>query len=278
MKKRRRRNRVIVIISILLIAAIFSYQQNNHITITKMNIDSSEIPDDFNGFKILQISDLHSKEFGKNQKSIVKKIFDEAPDVIFITGDTLDSLDKNGDVSFQLLSEIIEVAPIFLVTGNHEAWSNVYPEFEKQLQDLGVIVLRNDSKLLSVEDSHILVMGVDDPMFKEDNNLSEQIDKITDYKEYYSILLAHRPELLKEYAEQDIDLVFSGHAHGGQIRLPFIGGLLAPNQGWLPQYTSGIYQENNTKMIVSRGLGNSRFPQRVLNRPELVVVTLSKSQ
>lgn len=278
MKKRRRRNRVIVIISILLIAIIFSYQQNNHITITQLNIDSNQIPDNFDGYKILQISDLHGKEFGKNQKSIVKKIINEAPDVIFVTGDTIDSEDYNGDVSIQLLSQIIEVAPIYFVTGNHEAWSIIFPEFEKQLQDLGVIVLRNDSKLMSVEDSHILVIGVDDPQLQVDKDILTQIKELTADKEYYSILLSHRPELLKVYAEHDIDLVFSGHAHGGQIRLPFIGGLLAPSQGWLPQYTSGIYQENNTKMIVSRGLGNSRFPQRVLNRPELVVVTISKRQ
>jgi len=268
--------KLIVIILLILIATIFLYKQNNDIVITRMKITSSKIPEDFSGYKILQISDLHSKEFGKNQQSIVKKIIREAPDAIFVTGDSIDSKNYNEDVCIQLFSQIIEVAPIYFVTGNHEAWSNRFDEFEKRLKDVGVIVLRNNSQFIKEEDSNILVVGVDDPDFQGYSSMETQIDEmLTANDGYYTILLSHRPELIKMYSENDIDLVFSGHAHGGQIRLPFIGGIVSPNQGWFPQYTSGIYHEDATSMIVSRGLGNSIIPQRIFNRPELVVVILS---
>lgn len=273
---KRKNKKLIFIVILILIAIIFLYGQNNRITITRIKVVSNEIPDNFNGYKILQISDLHSMEFGKNQNSIVKKIISEAPNAIFVTGDSIDSKNYNEEVCIELFSRIIEVAPIYFVTGNHEAWSNRFDEFEKQLENVGVIVLRNESRLIKVDDSNILVLGVDDPDFK-DRDMKTQIDQLLkDHNDYYSILLSHRPELIKLYAESNIDLVFSGHAHGGQIRLPFIGGLISPNQGWWPQYTSGIYEEDDTKMIVSRGLGNSIIPQRIFNRPEIIVVTLSR--
>lgn len=275
--KKRSKKRFMLIVLFILIALIFSYKQNNDITITRMKIVSSEIPENFNGYKILQISDLHSKVFGKNQKAIVKKIINEAPDAIFVTGDLIDSKNYDADVCIQLCSQIIQVAPIYFVTGNHEAWSNKFDEFEKQLKDVGVKILRNEGELINIEDSNILVLGVDDPDFQGNGNMETQIEKLlTSYGGYYSILLSHRPELLDLYSEKNIDLVFSGHAHGGQIRLPIIGGVVAPNQGWFPQYTSGIYHVNDTTMIVSRGLGNSIIPQRIFNRPELIVVTLTK--
>lgn len=273
---KKSKKKLMVIILFIVIAIIFLYEQNNSITITRIKVASDEIPDDFNEYKILQISDLHSKEFGKNQKSIVKKIISESPDAIFVTGDSIDSKNYNEEVCIELFSQIIEVVPIYFITGNHEAWSNRFDEFEKQLEDVGVIVLRNESRLIKVGDGNILVLGLDDPDF-QGSDMKTQIDLLLkNNNEYYSILLSHRPELIKLYAESDIGLVFSGHAHGGQIRLPFIGGIISPNQGWWPQYTSGIYEEDDTKMIVSRGLGNSIIPQRIFNRPEIIVVTLSK--
>ena len=274
---KKSKKKLIVIISLITIAMIFLYKQNNDIVITRMQIASSEIPEDFNGYKILQISDLHSKEFGKNQQSIVKKIISEAPRAIFVTGDAIDSKNYNEDVCIQLFSQIIKVAPIYFVTGNHEVWSNRFDEFEKRLKDVGVIVLRNESQLINIKDSNILVVGVDDLDSQGYSNMQTKINEmLTANDGYYTILLSHRPELIKMYSENDIDLVLSGHAHGGQIRLPFIGGIISPNQGWFPQYTSGIYHVDDTSMIVSRGLGNSIIPQRIFNRPELIVVILSK--
>ncbi|PKM49768.1 MAG: phosphoesterase [Firmicutes bacterium HGW-Firmicutes-7] len=273
---KRSKKKLKIIILLIVIIALFLFWQNNGIVINRIQITSNKIPDDFEGYKILQISDLHSKEFGKNQKWIVKKVRKEEPDIIFVTGDAIDSKKYNEDVCIQLFAQIIKVAPIYLVTGNHEAWSNRFDEFEKRLVDVGVIVLRNDSKLISIKDSSILIAGIDDPDFGEYSNIKAQIDDtVAGLDGYYKILLSHRPEMMNIYVESNIDVVFAGHAHGGQVRLPFIGGIVSPNQGWFPQYTSGDYHKNNTTMIVSRGLGNSIIPQRILNLPELIVATLS---
>lgn len=126
------------------------------------------------------------------------------------------------------------------------------------------------------------MLGIDDPEFNtgdidEGSIVKDAIvkAKIETQPDRYNVLLSHRPEFLEEYAEEQVDLVLSGHAHGGQVRLPFIGGLVAPNQGILPKYTAGLYEQQNTSMIVSRGLGNSIIPQRIFNRPEIVVVQLN---
>ncbi|PKM95011.1 MAG: phosphoesterase [Firmicutes bacterium HGW-Firmicutes-1] len=269
--------KLVTIIVFVTIMIGFLYQQNNAIDISRLEISSEDIPDAFNGYKILQISDLHSKEFGENQKRLVKKILDEDPDVILVTGDAIDSKNYDEDVCIQLFSQVIDLVPIYFVTGNHEAWSNTFDEFEKRLIDVGVIVLRNESKLINIEDSSILIVGVDDPDIQQGSNMKTLLDDMDAlFAENYTLLLSHRPELIDIYSESDIDLVFSGHAHGGQVRLPMIGGLIAPDQGWFPKFTSGIYHKNNTTMIVSRGLGNSIIPQRIFNKPELILVTLTK--
>lgn len=276
MMSKKRNKKLVTIIVFVSIMIVFLYQQNNAIDISRLEISSEDIPDAFNGYKILQISDLHSKEFGENQKRLVKKILDEAPDVIVVTGDAIDSKNYDEDVCIQLFSQVIDLVPIYFVTGNHEAWSNTFDEFEKRLIDVGVIVLRNESKLISIEDSSILIVGVDDPNIQQGSNMKTLLDDMDAlFADNYTILLSHRPELIDIYSESDIDLVFSGHAHGGQVRLPMIGGLIAPDQGWFPKFTSGIYHKNNTRMIVSRGLGNSIIPQRIFNKPELILVTLT---
>ncbi len=275
MMNKSRKKKLIVILGFILLTIIFLYRQNNDITITRINEVSSKIPVDFDGYKILQISDLHIKSFGKNQKSIVKMVTNEAPDLIVITGDLVDSKKYDAEVCLQLCQQLNDVAPIYFVTGNHEAWSNKFDEFETQLKSVGVNVLRNESLFIKHKVSKLLLLGVDDPDFQEEGNIEKQIDEmLLAHDEAYTILLSHRPELIEVYSKKNIDLVFSGHAHGGQFRLPIIGGIIAPNQGWLPQYTSGAYGLGNTTMIVSRGLGNSIIPQRLFNKPELVVVTL----
>lgn len=269
--------KVVGITVFILIVILFFYNQNNDIAFSQMKIVSADLPEEFNGYKILQISDLHSKTFGKNQQTLVKKIILENPDVIFVTGDLIDSKNYNTDVCLQLCSQMSEIATVYFVTGNHEAWSNKFDAFEVQLKDAGVKVLRNESEFITLGNSKILVIGVDDPDFQGYDNMMIRIDElIKPHPETYSIVLSHRPELFTSYAERKIDLIFSGHAHGGQIRLPFIGGLVSPNQGWFPRFTSGIYSSGKTSMIVSRGLGNSIIPQRLFNKPELVVVTLMK--
>ncbi|PFX89775.1 phosphoesterase [Bacillus mycoides] len=278
----KKTKRIILIIGILVGISIFLYLQNNLISITEVKITSSKIPSSFKGYKILQISDLHNKKFGDNQDVLIKKVNNSNPDIIVITGDLIDSKSYDAEISLQVIREFVKEYPIYFVTGNHEKWSGKYNNLEKELKKHHVTVLRNEHVSIRKGEQEINLLGIDDPEFVIGNRTEGDIvkDEIIKAKiemqpDRYNVLLSHRPEFIEEYADEQIDLVLSGHAHGGQVRLPFIGGLVAPNQGVLPKYTAGLYEKQNTSMIVSRGLGNSIIPQRVFNRPEIVVVQLN---
>lgn len=274
--------RSILLIATLVGCSIFLFLQNNLISITEIKITSSKIPSSFKGYKILQISDLHNKKFGDNQDVLIQKMKSIDPDIIAITGDLIDSKSYDAEVSMQLIREMVKKYPVYFVTGNHEQWSGKYNSLEKELKKYGVNVLRNEHVGIRKGEQEINLLGIDDPEFgtgnrDEGNIIIDEIKKakIEMQPDRYNVLLSHRPEFIKEYTNERLDLVLSGHAHGEQVRLPFIGGLVAPNQGVLPKYTAGLYVEQNTSMVVSRGLGNSIIPQRILNRPEIVVVQLN---
>lgn len=280
MKKRYKR---LFIISILAVGvSTFSYLQNNLLSVSKVSITSSEIPANFKGFKMVQLSDLHSKKFGENQEVLIEKVKSLNPDIIAITGDLVDSERYDAEASLEVVKQLVKYYPVYFVTGNHEAWSGVYANLEKELKKYNVTVLRNEHTRIQKDGQEIYILGIDDPAFTVKNNdkneeMSTVKKEIIKAKKEinrgeYTVLFSHRPELLQVYAEQQINLVLTGYAHGGQVRLPFVGGLVAPNQGVLPKYTAGLYKEQDTSMIVSRGLGNSIIPQRVFNRPEIVVV------
>ncbi|MEK4573111.1 MULTISPECIES: metallophosphoesterase [Bacillus] len=278
----KKTKRIILIIGILVGISIFLYLQNNLISITEVKITSSKIPSSFKGYKILQISDLHNKKFGDNQDVLIQKVKSINPDIIAITGDLIDSKSYDAEISMQVIRELVKEYPVYFVTGNHEKWSGKYNSLEKKLKKQHVTVLRNEHVIIQKEGHEINLLGIDDPEFNtgdidEGSIVKDAIvkAKIETQPDRYNVLLSHRPEFLEAYADEQVDLVLSGHAHGGQVRLPFIGGLVAPNQGILPKYTAGLYEQQNTSMIVSRGLGNSIIPQRVFNRPEIVVVQLN---
>ncbi len=233
---------------------------------------------------MIQLSDLHGKEFGKEQNKLVRKIKNEKPDMIVFTGDLIDSNHYVEKYSLKLMGEIVKIAPVYFVTGNHEYWSGKYEGLESKLEMLGVKVLKNEGVVLERTGGKIQLLGMDDPANVTGNEyLSEQQRAVVNIKKSltsikndiaFKVLLSHRPELFSLYSNYDFDVVLTGHAHGGQLRIPFVGGVVAPNQGVLPKYTSGQYKKKNTTMIVNRGLGNSIIPQRIFNRPEIVVLTL----
>jgi len=263
-------------IVVIIVIVFFLYTENNWITITEETVASEKIPKSFNGYKILQISDLHGKSF---EEKLVEKIKDVGPDLIVITGDAIDSRRYSDRNCLDLIEQIVSLAPIYYVTGNHEARLEKFSIFESKLIRAGVNVLRDESDFITIDGSQIKIIGMDDPAFSGNAYFEETLSELsTENKDQFSVVLSHRPEIMTVYTEQNIDLVFSGHAHGGQVRLPFIGGIAAPNQGFFPKYTSGLYQINQTVMVVSRGLGNSIFPQRLFNRPELVVITLKNER
>lgn len=285
MKKIQKRLKLLILI-ILIISAIllFFFWQNNSIVITKTDYINSRIPTDFNDMKIAHISDLHNKRFGKNQSRLLDKLRSISPDIIVITGDLIDRRKYDLDTAMEFVSGAVDIAPVYYVSGNHEAWSGKYSVIEETLIDADVNVIDNKVIEILKQDSTIYLLGLSDPDFLTSNYMEgtdvslmiKQLDKVPS-NENFKILLSHRPELFEIYCDNKIDLIFAGHAHGGQIRIPFIGGLIAPDQGMFPEYTSGYYTKNFSTMVVSRGLGNSIVPIRIFNRPEIVVVTLKSN-
>ena len=284
---RMKKKRLFMILPLVILAAIaFLYFENNAIGITKYELSSGKLPDGFDSYRIVHLTDLHSKSFGKEQSTITRKVKKLRPDLIVMTGDLVDSKRYNAEISLTLMRRMTELAPVYYVTGNHE-WGSRFPSLEKGLKELGVHVMRNKSELVKLGTGEIRIAGVDDPTFNHTadgdadrikEHIAAALQGVDSSENRFTILLSHRPELFSEYVQSKFDLTFSGHAHGGQVRLPFLGGLVAPGQGFLPKYDGGKYTESGRAMIVSRGLGNSIFPQRLFNRPEVVLVELTQAK
>ncbi len=277
-----KRKVVFFIILLIFIVIVWLIWSNKTVKTTDITVSSNNLPTEFNDYKIAHISDLHNAEFGENNSKIIDILKNQNPDIIAVTGDLVDSNHTNIDIAVSFMKQAVKIAPCFYVTGNHEAWTEQYNELESKLIECGVNVLHDTYFDLEKNGAKIKLVGIDDPSFTKGYELTEESIIETKLKEFnledsYTILLSHRPEYFKTYVNSNIDLVLTGHAHGGQFRLPFIGGLVAPNQGLFPKYDSGLFTENNTNMVVSRGIGNSIIPVRINNRPEVIMIKLQST-
>ncbi len=283
MNKRILKYGVLFLVLVIILGAFIIYD-NFNIETTEYIIETENVPESFDGFKIIHLSDLHNTQFGENNKNLLEIIYEENPDVVFITGDSIDRFNTDIDIPIKLIENILTTCDVYFIVGNHELSSDTdkYLKFIDTLTEMGVHVLQDNDAYIERNNEKIQIIGLNDAdrykITYGENYKQGIIDSINkmDNKNYYSILLSHHPELFPEYSETDVDLVFSGHAHGGQFRLPFIGGIIAPEQGLFPEYDAGVFTENDTTMVVSRGLGNSIIPVRITNSPEVVVVTLNK--
>lgn len=278
MKKKRRI--ILSVLAVLLLAgAIWIWIDNTRIVTTHYTVTNDKLPDAFDGFVIAQVSDLHNAAFGEGNDRLLNSLTEAGPDIIVITGDLIDSRRTDVETAAAFAEAAVKIAPVYYVAGNHEARvPEAAAALEKRMTESGVCILHNGRITLSGGGAQIDIVGLDDPDNTAVDAISEEELAAAVEPERFTILLAHRPELFARYCAAGADLVFSGHAHGGQIRLPLIGGVFAPQQGFFPEYTQGCYTENGTTMVVSRGLGNSLFPFRVNNPPELVVVCLRGNQ
>lgn len=279
---KNRKTKIIITSSFLLLALFFIYlvRANGAIVKTEYTIRAQNLPRSFEDFKIAHVSDLHNAEFGADNSKLLSMLSEEKPDIIVITGDLIDSVHTDIEVAAKFAENAALIAPCYYVTGNHEARMPAeFSELKNRLEEAGVKVLSDESQKIFCGEEHIRIIGLDDPDMSEkyylgDSAVTDVKLRNMELKNEFSLILSHRPELFSVYVSNGINLALCGHAHGGQIRLPFIGGLVAPNQGFFPKYDAGLFEEENTKMIVSRGLGNSLFPLRVNNRPELVFISL----
>lgn len=249
--------------------------------LTTYEVASPRLPASFEGYRIVQLSDLHNAELGADNERVMALLRQAEPDLIVVTGDAVDSRRAGSDHALSLLTRAAQLAPCYFVAGNHEQRREDYPAFAAELTAAGVTVLTEEKVTLTRGEESITLLGVSDPTFSPDcytveeaDILAAWLDPLTEEGDGFTVLLSHRPEYVETYADSGMDLIFSGHAHGGQVRLPRLGGLFAPNQGFFPTYDSGLYEQNGSAMVVSRGIGNSLIPLRVNNRPEVVLVTL----
>ena len=264
-----------VLITAVAAAALtaFSLWQNNDITVSNYEYKSDKINKTLDGYKIVQISDLHNKMFGKEQNRLLAGIKALSPDIIVITGDIVDCRRTDIKPALDLVTGAVKIAPVYYVSGNHEELLSLSDKESliDGIKQAGAKVLINRALFIEHGGESFYILGVKDG--SETDDLKHLLYTL-DTPHALKILLAHKPQYMESYSENGIDLVFSGHAHGGQARLPFIGGLIAPEQGLFPKYSAGEYALGDTAMIVSRGLGNSIIPIRVFNRPDIVVVKL----
>lgn len=271
---RKKRGLLWLALALLLVLAAISLDQRMIIRTYTVETDKLEAP-----VRLAVVADFHGCDYGKDAACLVQAMADLQPDAVLLPGDIFDD-DLPWDDSSALVFSLGQHWPCYYVSGNHECWTNRLEEIEGILTEAGVTVLNQTCAVLEVNGQRLNICGIPDPYAnaETETNLNRAADGII--PEAYTILLAHRPELIGKYAANGaFDLVVSGHAHGGQVRIPgLLNGLYAPNQGWFPPYAGGQYRVEDTTMIVSRGLAReSTMLPRVFNRPELVLIELRPS-
>ena len=277
----------ISIIALFIVFIILVYISTNIIKVKRYTVKNSKLPKEFDGLKIVHISDVHSKIFGENNSGIVNRVLKINPDIVIMSGDIIDKREKDMEKFVSMYKTIYEKYPTYYSIGNHErnlGWKK-YKKYLKMLQSCGVHVIINGSEKLIKNDNHIAINAL---KFRE--NMQPKVltrEKEEEFVSYmrnklrnlntndFNILIAHDPENFKMYKKLGVDLVFSGHVHGGLIRIGKIC-LLSPRRTFFPKYSYGKTTEENTTIITSSGMGKATLPIRLFNRPEIVVVTLKK--
>lgn len=274
--------------------------QNHTLDLNGYIYKSEKIPEEFDGFRIIHLSDMHNCVYGNEADELIRIVKRNKPDVIVITGDSFDSRRRQYFDSLDIIRKLAEIGKVLYVTGNHEELSpDLKDIFLNEIKSYGVQILDCESVEFCRGESSIFINGIADftsfavgygllekalakNLDCDDLNLlkesfREKLEKFSQTKsEKFNILLSHRPEMFDAYTENGYDLVFCGHAHGGQFRIPPIGPIYSPGQGFLPEFSEGAHTRENTTMIVSRGLGNSSFPLRINNHPQVLVTELRR--
>ncbi|GHU76006.1 phosphoesterase [Clostridia bacterium] len=266
MRKLIKHKMIIICIAFALFTGAGFY---NGLTVRHISIPSGKI---HTPVRVLLLTDLHSCKYGKNQSALIKAIDRQHPDIILMSGDMVDD-GLPEEPAYEFFRRIAPRYPSYYVTGNHEFWTWKIDDVKRDIRDCGITVLEGDTKKITIGGQQIQIAGVDDPEAGK-TTYKSQLERVRARlsSEVYTILLSHRPERFSEY--DGFDLTLSGHAHGGQWRIPF--AVFAPDQGFFPKYSSGLYSSDNANMFVSRGLAReTTIVPRIFNTPEIVVIDLS---
>lgn len=280
-KKHRGRGCLTALIILALIAAAAAFlikDSREDLEISRYEVNSQKLPESFDGFKIVQLSDLHGAEFGEDGMELVDKVGSLEPDIIALTGDFVTD---EGDLAAveKLAARLVKLCPVYFISGNHEFGSGLAIKVRNILERAGVKYLSNEYLTINRGDDEILLGGVEDPLAYADMLSPDELaQKMNDAApDAFKILLGHRNYWMTEYPELPVDLIFCGHAHGGLIRIPGVGGLIGTDRRLFPDFDAGEYNNGRYTLIVSRGLGNSVPIPRIFNRPEIVCVELSSA-
>ena len=283
-RPRRGRRRLLIwllLLPALAVGGVFWFRwQCWGMTVTHTEAELPGLPVEFDGYTVVHLSDLHGHEYGEGSLRLLECVAREKPDLIVITGDLID---REGQLQMipTLARSLAAIAPAYYVTGNHE-WglgTAKVKDLKNLLAQCGVTVLSNQYEILERDGARIVLAGVDDPNGYADQKTPEALytQIKNDAPGLFTVLLAHRNDRFDQYAATGYDFVMSGHAHGGIVRLPFVGALMGTDRQWFPEWTSGLYTLGTSTLFVSRGLGNNTVPVRgfrIFNRPELAVLTL----
>ena len=280
-KKHRGRGCLTALIILALIAAAAAFlikDSRDDLEISRYEVASQKLPESFDGFKIVQLSDLHGAEFGEDGMELVEKVGSLEPDMIALTGDFVTD---EGDLAAveKLAARLVKLCPVYFISGNHEFGSGLAVKVRNILERAGVKYLSNEYLTINRGEDEILLGGVEDPLAYADMLSPDELaQKMNDAApDAFKILLGHRNYWMTEYPELPVDLIFCGHAHGGLIRIPGVGGLIGTDRRLFPDFDAGEYNNGRYTLIVSRGLGNSVPIPRIFNRPEIVCVELSSA-
>ena len=282
---------IFIFIGIFILMYLYIKYNVNKLEVTKYVVENKKVPKEFDGYNIVQISDLHSKLFGENNKKLIQKIKSLNPDIVVVTGDLIDGENNNYNVALDFMKEISKLYRVYYIIGNHEQKSLIkkykdeYKDYFNKLHQIDFVNLDNNKVEIVKGDSNINLYGLTVPyscykyLFDNQettsidiNFLEEKLGKVD--REQFNILLAHTPFYFDEYEKWGADLTLCGHVHGGIVRLPLVGGLLSPDRKFFPKYDLGEYIKNKSTMIVSKGLGGSKVLIRVNCKPEIVNIKL----
>lgn len=271
----------------IVLFAVFLYRSRRLLSVSRYEIASPKIPAGFDGYHIIQLSDLHGASFGKENETLLSRMEAEAPDLVLITGDIITRQGRELSVAARLVEALAARFPTYFAMGNHE---ESLPEEERQVllrsfRESGAGVLLGEKAEITAPNGETLLLAGLRPPLNTYHQLSRDFVPLEEEplrallgeaNGEFSILMAHNPNFFPQYAAAGFDLIFSGHIHGGMVRVPFIGGVFSPETVLFPKYDAGLYRTDGSAMLLSRGLGTGRVGFRLFNRPDLVSVTLKR--
>lgn len=272
MKKIRR---LLALLALFALAAGFVYWQNFTLQVEPVELFFESLPPQFDGLRVAELSDLHGRSFGKNNVRLLRTLQKARPDMICICGDLFD---EKADLTMlgPLLTGLTDIAPVYYVTGNHEWQVKNLREILQKMRAWGVTVLENEGRVLSRGGAEMVVAGVHDPCGPYDMKTPAALvrELRSAQGNDFILMLSHRNDELAMWSQLGVQLVLSGHCHGGVVRLPFVGGVFGTRRELFPEYDAGVYRQDGTTLFVSRGLGYTNVHFRLFNRPHVPIMIL----